>query len=708
MQSVDLWVFSQDDQVFCLVYGTEYKKREYVVDMSGVMADRTSVIERNREFFECYNSLRLKQAIERFSSRKKDIFIKIPFLIHTNIPGCPGFVDSNETGGIFYFEKSPLFRHAKRFAEQVNADESNLSPDRFFIQGLYHIGSLGTLTQSKGSDFDFWVLVDTRSISTPVYAFLDRKLKKIQKYCRDVYNQQVSFFIHDAEKIKQNNFAPIYGENLSIAPIGLLKEEFYRTCITIAGKIPLWFVVPPGVTDEDYNSFAETVLSLRSLREVYVNLGNLESINKNELSRGVLWHISKSRDDSAKALIKASLAASYCLQEKDADNLLCDTIKRKYLLSLDEKELVDSYVLAFDRIIDFYGKLKAGRRLGLIKLAIFFRLCGYPFVAPPATDLERRILKKYIHEWHLGSSKVKKMLAYQNWSESEKNILEQSFTNGIAYLYNFLKKVILKNHNMSPREQNELTILQNKTIEYLKEKPGKIPRCSVYLKSRRFCQFRIWQKSSEAPKNFWILFAAEQPEEGSQHRADSRGVEKFLYSEDSLTKVLGWVMSNMLYHYAFSKILVDSPVRLFDSFNQPVDFDAFYLALQPWPQLSDSFFAKPAFWDRIIVIINCGKKKGKPVINAGSCLIKNSWGEIFYDDVRFEEVEKIEDKCYAIARKIKKYAENGLNLFLFQLAENPVESVIERVREIFDFLSFRDKSVETMPAGKRKPYLDLL
>ena len=37
------------------------------------------------------------------------------------------------------------------------------------VLALYHIGSLGTFTQSIGSDFDYWVIVDKKKLSKDGY-----------------------------------------------------------------------------------------------------------------------------------------------------------------------------------------------------------------------------------------------------------------------------------------------------------------------------------------------------------------------------------------------------------------------------------------------------------------------------------------------------------------------------------------------------------
>ena len=652
----------------------------------GKIDSRLEEIDQNRASFFQYNQFRLQQAIDKLPERKKDIFKKIPFFIHVNTPGVPGFVKDETVGGIWNFERSFFFRHMAS-----GASVRSVTAEFPAVQGLYHIGSLGTLTQSRGSDFDYWVIVDEKELSARQHTFLDTKLKKIQKYCRDHYHQKLTFYIHDSGKIKNNNFVPLYGENLSIAPGSLLKEEFYRTFILIAGRVPLWSVLPPGLTDGEYDSLAGDIIASNRFSDEFLDLGNLAAIDQTELARGVLWHISKSRDDSAKALIKASMAASYCFGEKEKTGLPCDIIKKWYLSSNEFDGAADSYILLFNRVIRFYHGMEDARGLDLIRLAIFFRLCGYPFVAPPADSFEKKVLGKYIRDWRLDKIRVKKMLAYQQWPEREKTILEGRFINGLAYLYNLLNKTVLADTDLSARARSEVTILKNKTVEYLTEKPGKIPRCSVYLKTRRFKEFVISGKSAGDGETTWFLSAG--------------GVS--LYSHGCLFQVLGWLMANQLYTHMFSSITIDFSVKLYDSLSRPVDFDGFYLALQPWPQLSDTFFAGEPFWQRMAVLLVCEGRGSETIIKKSEFLIKNSWGELFHDSLAFDGVEKNQERCYTVADRIAQYAAEGFKFFLFQLSDTPVEALSDTIREFFELISATGKGMD-VNFEKKKPYLDLL
>jgi len=301
--------------------------------------------------------------------------------------GLPGYVDSaDEPFGIAGFEKSGFYREALNTGAIPDRLTGVWENDTPAVQGLYHIGSLGTFTQSRGSDFDYWVIVNSDDFTEKRFSDLQFKLDELMVYSREQYGQEVSFFVHDVQDIKNNNFDPVKGEGTFTAPRSFLKEEFYRTFMMIAGRIPFWAVFPVGLTDREYDSFVEEIHRAEHLsvyRNDYIDLGNLAHISPEEIFKGILWHIGKSKQDPVKALIKASMVACYRFGPKEDRSLMCDMVKKGYEKAGIDDYLVDPNRLLFERVIRFYENMDDSNRISLIKNAIFFRLCGYPAVRMP-------------------------------------------------------------------------------------------------------------------------------------------------------------------------------------------------------------------------------------------------------------------------------------------------------------------------------------
>ncbi len=75
----------------------------------------------------------------------------------------------------------------------------------------------------------------------------------------------------DKKGIKLNCYAPFKGEETLTVPKIFLKEEFYRTYLMLAGKIPVWSVLPDfnitqsstGLNEEGITS---QILSMHDVR----------------------------------------------------------------------------------------------------------------------------------------------------------------------------------------------------------------------------------------------------------------------------------------------------------------------------------------------------------------------------------------------------------------------------------------------------------
>ena len=210
-------------------------------------------IFKNRASFSNYNVVRMRETLRYLPKQKVTIFTQIPFLIHINSKEFPGFVDSDEKAhGIWNFENSGFYKAMVKTGQIKDNEENQVKVNDPAVLGFYHIGSLGTFTQSIGSDFDYWLIIDKKKFTEERYYNLEKKLARILKYSREKYDQEVTFFIMDKEDIKNNTYASFKGEETLLAPKIFLKEEFYRTFLMIAGKIPYWTVLPAGISTQSY------------------------------------------------------------------------------------------------------------------------------------------------------------------------------------------------------------------------------------------------------------------------------------------------------------------------------------------------------------------------------------------------------------------------------------------------------------------------
>lgn len=653
----------------------------------------------NRAAFSHYNMVRMREALRYLSSEKVTLFTRIPFLIHMNEPQLPGYVKSQvPANGIWNFEQTGFYKEAVK-SKGLNTDEKPGKLVKPAVLGLYHIGSLGTFTQSIGSDFDFWVIIDNQQFSQRRFDTLEEKLAAIQRYSREKYAQKVTFFVMDKEDLKHNYYGDYKKKETLLAPKLFLKEEFYRTFLMIAGKIPYWAILPPKISTKKYNHLVSTVLSheiFRTFSDSFIDLGHVDSIDWPDILKGLSWHICKSRSDPVKALIKATMVISYGFDNPGGRVLLCDEIKSAYAGAGIDDYRTDPYKILFDRLILFHQKNDAAG-LNLIKNAIFFRLCGYPKVARPEKGSpKQQLLDRFIRHWHLKPAQIAKLLSYTSWPESEKLLLENTLLNRLKVLNELaMKQKDIKIHIEKGRaaEERNWQILQNKTKERVRESQKKISDCSTFLRANRAVHHEIHQQHTSR----WCLYSL---------TSEDRTPDRQIYSNHCFLGIMGWMAHNLLYDRSNTRIKVNHRLSLFENTGVPVNPDRIYLSLQPLKPLSDEIFEHPPEWKKVVILLIHENTHPVNRFKKAEILVTNSWGEIFLESMDLDALEKTEAQYHQIVHQIRSYTLKKMRLFIFQLSDQHDPDIATQLK-----LRYERRVKQNPPPGKAtgpKPYLDML
>ena len=210
-------------------------------------------IQQRKSAFISYNISRLRELIRYLTPKKLELFDIIPLLMHVNLPGLPGYLDTPEPPiGIYRFYGSGFHKRAVKRLRIKDAESLSAAPTRYDIHGIYLMGSSGTIGQTDFSDFDYWLLIDKETLGEEKLSKLRIKLVEIERWSLEIYRHSVKFFAVDIQDLRNNVFSAVDTESSGSAQKTLLKEEFYRTFILIAGRIPYWAVLPPGLEDNDY------------------------------------------------------------------------------------------------------------------------------------------------------------------------------------------------------------------------------------------------------------------------------------------------------------------------------------------------------------------------------------------------------------------------------------------------------------------------
>ena len=90
--------------------------------------------------------------------------------------------------------------------------------------------------------------------------------------------------------MRKNYFRLADKESAGSALGKLLKEEFYRTHTILVGQAPLWRIMPPNISDEEYESFRKLASKNYDLdTNSYADMGNAQKITLEEAFGAALW-----------------------------------------------------------------------------------------------------------------------------------------------------------------------------------------------------------------------------------------------------------------------------------------------------------------------------------------------------------------------------------------------------------------------------------
>jgi adenylate cyclase, class 1 len=606
-----------------------------------------AMVMQHQSAFMTYNIGRIRELIRYLTPKKNRLFQSIPFWLHINAPNMPGYIDNPRMPfGIYRFHESGFYKQALALLKVTQKKIRPFLAKEDPILGVYLMGSSGTLAQSRKSDFDYWILVDGDALGASRMVLLQRKLSLIETHCRDRYQQSVSFFILDKYQVRANDFAALDAESAGSSQKTLLKEEFYRTFIMIAGKIPFWTVLPAGLPDEGYRQwihFAKKGRHLRFIPEDYIDLGSLTSFDSQEALGALLWQIFKSRNSPAKSFIKAALILYYFFfYEKEG--FLCDQIKERFLKGIDAGHL-DPYAAMFDKADVLLESLEDKEMIALLKECIFLRLSGYQAVSYQDESSPKEVmLNQLVLKWRWQQKDIDRLLYYGQWPEAEKLQFEKKIFDAMSFLYEIVLRAQGDAQISADMAGRDLKVLTNQIDVCFKASPGKIPRCSAYLKRN-------------ADKYQFVIFGRNGPKEGQwsvfgQIGAPALNIDSLLFEGPEVLKVAAWLISNNMYHPKSKSVTFQHDLLCPVSGSQVQRlvkrvFRFFEDAMEA-VRLTDS----TALWSKVLILVHPKEMADRNAFEKADFLVMNTWGVFYFDTVSLSEIETKEAACYSVAEYI--------------------------------------------------------
>ncbi len=457
----------------------------------------------NRNKFLRFNAHKIHRAQKVFSESRRSVFFTIPRLLHTNQPGLPGYVEGGVPCGIYNYTidvQSQMFGEIL-FPNQAIRRNANLNP---VIHSLLLVGSMGSIAQNEKSDLDYTLLVDKSRLSEIELERFQEKLRLIETWAWEEYGLETHFFINDIQEVKNNIFGESNSESTGSALAKLLKEEIYRTLILVAGKIPFWWIVPVETNDEDYEDLLEQVNAGQTLldKNDFIDIGNVAEISHGEFFGGSIWALIKSFKSPFKTLMKMGLLEEYMFN-KIPFNLLCHQIKKK-VFSNDETDLIDPYLLMFERVEQFFRNSKSDHEIDALRISFYMKIGSEIDSSRPyqhSNDAQQSTLLSMIESWDWSLLKLRDLNSYSSWQMKQK-----------AALATRINKILMNSYkNISE---------QGKTLD-----PGQsiITKTDTHLLGRKL--FSFYGKAADKVENLYSLVEGATAEDALTFFLERRGLK---------------------------------------------------------------------------------------------------------------------------------------------------------------------------------------
>jgi len=488
--------------------------------------------------FKYFNQGRLQRMREFLQPRQYEFLHLLPLLFHQNHPLLPGFVSLETPAGIpDYLPGKQTVDTAKQFSKGFTYKRKALR--NYPIQSIFLMGSVGSMAFSKDSDIDIW-LCHQPNLSITELEELRQKARLIEKWAESL-KLEVHFFLVNSEQFKKGENTPISSESSGETQHYLLLEEFYRTSIYIAGRVPVWWLVPPH-QEKMYASYVAHLLENRFISETDVlDFGGLQDMPLAEFVSATLWHIYKSLNSPHKALLKLFLMESYAAEFPDP-HWLCVSMKQAIYSGDFNVDTLDPYLQIYNKVDGYLRQAGSTQRLNLARECFHIKIMGSSAAAldTKARYLHDAFMEMIARRWHWPEDLLENLGNGKFWDIKKANSEHSVIRDQLQQCLRIILK-ITGNPIDHPDQNGDLKLLSRKLRAFLDLRPGKVEilttRAMVYNKPEVWAIAEVPLTDTET---VWCLFDGRLP---SQPIRPEQAIKQC----ETMLELLCWAVMNGLY-----------------------------------------------------------------------------------------------------------------------------------------------------------------
>lgn len=582
--------------------------------------------------FESYNLGRIEIAMEVMPQQSALAIHLVPLLLNYNVKGLPGYYECDtDCVGISFFQMTndmviTAAKHIPNFRVTEREMKKIAPPEKPIVDSLLLMGSIGTAAQSDKSDYDFWVVVNEKELGPEKIKFLNKKLRLIEEWA-DKKGAEFHFFTTDENRVRVNDFGSASQESVGSSQAGLLKEEFYRTMLYVAGRYPVWWLTDPAANDAEYESvLKELSKSVDPHPDRFVDLGNLQRITLDEYYGAALWQVNKAADYPFKSMAKMALLESF-INAKGKALLLCEELKQNVLDKNSPIYATDPYMIMIDRLLNYYGKKKRKDIMDIIRQSFYITIrvnLGNIINTRKRPTYKEEVMLHYTSEWKWGNIKITRLDNYHDWDFKQVMELGKQLQDFLTETY----QTFTKQYKLRRITAEDFTILGRKVLAYNYPKRGKI------MPIRRAVDEGLRQESitfrpvtQGKKKTVWEAYRGNVAPEVARRASLEHAIVR---SEKYLADLVAWLVVNRVFDSGTFAHLIPNP--------EPISLQDIQLLEkkieevfphQSISSINNSLLLKEAYVTDLLTIANLTSQPWVNNIEEITLIYRNSHGEMF-------------------------------------------------------------------------------
>ncbi len=394
----------------------------------------------------------------------------------------------------------------------------------------------------------FW-LCHRPGLDDDLRATLAKKAEAIQTWAESL-GLEVHFFIMDDVSFKNGLRPALSEESSGSSQHHLLLDEFYRTALLLAGRFPVWWLVPPE-QEQRYDEYVRKLLLHRFIKAGdTVDFGGLSGIPAEEFLGATLWQLNKAVDSPYKSLMKLMLLEAYARQYPDIQ-ILAMRFKQSVYLNRCPLNVIDPYVMMCNAVEEYLFGQNEMQRLDLVRRCFYFKV-DIEVSQPGHRDNWRyELMRSLVDIWGWGQQRLEDLDQRKHWKIrrvlEEQNLLVRELTRSYAELSRFARET----PEPASIRQSELQLLGRKLYIAFEQKPGKIERVNSGI-GADLSERHLTVRESPGAGSAWELYPGSLLDERQRDNT-------MLRRDESLLRLLGWCHFNGLINRSPGSVHIQPP-----------------------------------------------------------------------------------------------------------------------------------------------------